>query len=143
MAIGVLLVAIGVPSIRGMLAEQRLQESFKRFDRLAALARRDSITGQHECRLIWGRKEITLRRAESPDGTDAENAVEQLIFEGKATYRLHRTAALQKGAPDEWAFWSNGTCEPAQIAYNGPEGSWLVQYDPLTAHAILLKSEAR
>jgi hypothetical protein len=143
MAIGVLLIALAVPSISGLLAEQRLQESFQRFNRLAALAGHDSVVGQRECRLVWDRKGITLFRGKSADGSDAETPEERLDFNDKESFQLQRTATLQKNAPDEWTFWRNGTCEPVQVAYQGPAGKWLVRYDPLTSHATFLSTEVR
>jgi Tfp pilus assembly protein FimT len=143
MAIGVLLIAIAVPSIAGMIAEQRLRESFRKFDRLASLARHESVTTQRECRLVWDRKGISLFRQISPEDAGEDATEERLSFDEKESFQLRRTAALQKSPSDEWAFWSNGTCEPVHIAYEGPAGKWQVRYDPLTAHATFLSSEVR
>lgn len=141
LAIGVMIIVLAVPSIAGLLAEQRLEKSFERLDRLAALARQRSVTEQRAYVLAWDREGITAAPAERVESDAADAAVERLVFAEKETYELRRPAALLKKAPSTWLFWRNGTCEPAQIAFRGAAGSWLVNYDPLTARGTFLQSE--
>lgn len=143
--IGLLIIVLAVPSIAGLLAERRLRESFARFDALVTSARQESIMGQRECRLVWDRQSITLHREGTVPAHQNTGAAgsDRMVFQQGENFSLLRPAALQKNAPEEWTFWSNGTCEPVQIAFLGPTGSWLAKYDPLTGHATFLKSEVR
>lgn len=139
--IGSMLILLAVPSISGMLAEHRLKESFERFDKLVATARRISVTEQRTCTLAWDKGGITLRSA-GPGSAPAEpGAAYRLAFRNGESFELRRPASLQQNAPAEWAFWGHGICEPAQIAFQGPAGHWLVRYDPLTARGTFLQSE--
>lgn len=138
--IGLMLILLAVPSISGLLAEQRLKQSFERFDQMAATAKLRSVTEQRTYALAWDRKGITLAPLGARDDDRGEN---RLVFEKDELYRLVRPAALLKDAPDEWIFWRNGICEPAQIVFQGRAGSWLVDYDPLTARGTFVKSNVQ
>jgi Tfp pilus assembly protein FimT len=140
LAIGVMIILLSVPSISGVLAEQRLKKSFERLDALVSAARVRSASEQRAYALVWDREGITLvARERETAGT--EDAGQRLAFEDKESFQLRRPAALMKNPPEEWVFWSNGVCEPAEIAYQGAAGSWLVKYDPLTARGTFLQSE--
>lgn len=142
LAIGVMIIALSVPSIAGLLAEQRLKRSFERFDLLVSEARVRSVSEQRAYALVWDRKEIVL----VPRGREAahpptEEEAQSLVFEDKERFQLRRSAALTKNPPDEWIFWRNGTCEPVEISFEGAAGSWVVKYDPLTARGTFLRSD--
>ena len=139
--IAAMLIALAVPGIAGVLAEQRLKESFERFDSLVAIAKRRSVTEQRTYAIVWSKKGITLQPAEGKKSTDDDDEPASLTVDRNESFQLYRPAALSKDAANEWVFWSNGICEPAQIAYQGKTGSWLVNYDPLTAHGVFVKSE--
>jgi len=136
--IGLTLVLLAVPSVGGLLAEQRLKQSFERFDRLVGEAKRRSVNEQRVWRIVWDREEITLGTAER----DAAPG-ERLVRAKDETFRIERPAALQKNAPPEWVFWPNGTCEPALISFAGPAGTWQARYDPLTTRGVFLHSDTR
>ena len=141
LAIGLMIIALSVPSIAGLLAEQRLKRSFERFDQLASTARVRSVTEQRAYGMVWDREGITLRALERGEENAPAQDSGRLVFEGKETYQLKRPAALLKNPASEWVFWRNGTCEPVQIAFQGAAGSWLVNYDPLTARGTFLRSD--
>lgn len=136
-----MLIALAVPGIAGVIAEQRLKESYERFDAFVAMAKRRSVTEQRAYVIVWGKSGVTLQAADGKKSKDDTDEPAHLTFQKDETFQLSRTAALSKNAANEWIFWSNGICEPAQIAFQGPAGSWLVNYDPLTAHGVFLKSE--
>lgn len=140
LAIGVMIILLSVPSISGLLAEQRLKKSFERLDTLVSAARVRSASEQRAYALVWDREGITLVGRERA-AVGGEDTGERLIFEDKESFQLKRTAALMKNPPDEWVFWSNGVCEPVEISYQGTNGNWLVKYDPLTARGTFLQSE--
>lgn len=137
LVIGSMVMLLAVPSIAGLLAEQRLKESFGRFDRMVATARRKSVTEQRTWTMAWDKSGITLRSADSSGEPD----VIRFPFRPDEGFELRRSASLRADAPAEWTFWSNGICEPARIAYHGKAGSWLVRYDPLTARGTFLQSD--
>jgi Tfp pilus assembly protein FimT len=139
--IGVMLILLAVPSISGLLAEQRLKKSFEQFEQLVAAAKLQSVTEQRTYALAWDRKGITMGPLGPREPGHDEDAGNRLVFEKDESFDLLRPAALQKNAPSEWVFWSNGTCEPAQISFRGQAGSWLVNYDPLTARGTFVKSD--
>lgn len=140
LAIGVMIILLAVPSISGLLAEQRLKQSFERFDQMAAAAKVKSVTEQRTYALAWDRKGISLKALGTRESASEEDAGSRLVFEKDESFDLLRPAALLKDAPSEWVFWHNGTCEPAQISFHGKAGSWLVSYDPLTARGTFLNS---
>jgi type II secretory pathway pseudopilin PulG len=140
LAIGVMLILLAVPSISGLLAEQRLKQSFERFDQLVAAAKLKSVTEQRTYALAWDRKGIGLRALGANESGNDEDAGDRLVFEKDESFDLTRPGALLKDAPSVWVFWRNGTCEPARISFHGKAGSWLVSYDPLTARGTFLNS---
>jgi Tfp pilus assembly protein FimT len=143
LAIGVMIIVLSVPSISGLLAEQRLKRSFERLDALVAAARVRSASEQRAYALVWDREGITLVTRELEEAGAAPEPSDRLVFEDEESFHLRRPAALTKNPPQEWVFWNNGICEPAEVAYEGPAGSWLVQYDALTARGTFLQSDIR
>jgi type II secretory pathway pseudopilin PulG len=141
LAIGLMIIALSVPSIAGLLAEQKLKRSFDRFDQLVSLAHVRSVTEQRDYGLVWEGQGISLLPLENAETKPPGAPVERLVFAKNENFQLRRTAALIKNPPGEWTFWRNGTCEPAQISFQGVGGTWLVSYAPLTAHATFLKSD--
>jgi len=140
LVIAAMLVAVATPSIAGMLAERRLKQSFERFDAMVTEARRKSMTEQRAYAMSWMKDGITLSALDSPASPDAESEAKRFEFEKDESFRLRRPAALRPDAPSEWVFWPSGVCEPAQIAFQGKAGTWLVRYDPLTTRGTFLES---
>lgn len=138
--IGLMLMLLAVPSVAGLLAEQRLQRSYERFDELVAAARLRSNSEQRSYALVWERDGIILISDDSKGQSPGEQSHVQLPFEKGETYGLRRPVALTANPPPSWIFWPNGTCEPAVISYRGKAGSWEVSYDPLTARGRFQKS---
>ncbi len=141
--IGLMLVLLTVPAMAGVLAEQRLKDSFERFDHLVAEAKRRSVEEQRGWRMVWDRQEIALVPMTRGNGDGSTAPGGRLVPARDESFQLQRPAALQKSAPAEWDFWPNGTCEPAIISYAGRAGSWEARYDALTAHGIFSRSETR
>lgn len=138
--IAALLITLAVPSIAGMLAERRLKQSFERFDAMVTEARRKSITEQRAYALAWMKDGIALAPADSAEFSTPKSGTTNFTFAKDESFRLRRPAALLKDAPAEWMFWPSGLCEPAQIAFQGKAGSWVVRYDPLTTRGTFLES---
>ena len=56
---------------------------------------------------------------------------------------LRLPAALDKGPFADWTFWPSGTCEPANVQFKGPEGTWEVNYEPLAGRPQIVRYAAR
>jgi type II secretory pathway pseudopilin PulG len=136
-----LLVGLAVPSVRGLFAEQRLKQSFERFDDFVRRTQMRAVTERRAMVMIWDGEGITVQ----PDDPTAEDsAAEGDYFPfSEGTFALERPAALEKKPPVEWLFWRSGTCEPAIIHFEGDAGAWSVQYDPLTVRAAFLDQEVQ
>jgi Tfp pilus assembly protein FimT len=141
--IGLVLVLLAVPSLAGLLAEQRLKQAFDRFDRLVSEAKTRSVTEQRAWLLAWDRAGIALAPAGDGNGTVDSAAPKRLAFAKDESFQLQRTAALLKNVSNEWIFWPNGTCEPVVVSFAGPSGKWEASYDPLTARGVFIRSETR
>lgn len=139
--IGMLLLLLAVPSVAGLLAEQRLHESFTRFEQLANTARARSVKEQQPYRLVWGKDRIVLESLSHAKGEGGE--VDVLPIAEGEHYGLSRVAALISPAPEEWTFWQDGTCEPVVVDYKGADGRWQVRFDAFSPHGIFQLSEAR
>lgn len=145
--IAVTIMAMVIPSMRGMSADKQLDETFERFDAITRKAQLKAVTQQHTWSLVWGQGVITLR---STDATPEElqsgtAASEDFTFGEKESYDLQRPAALlpQKNTPAEFTFWRSGTCEPVIVNYSGPSGTWTAQYNPLTGRGEVMDREVK
>jgi Tfp pilus assembly protein FimT len=139
LVIGMVLILLAVPSVAGLLSEQRLHDSFIRFEQFANTARARSLQEQKPYRLLWDKKGVSMERI-SPLKNDA-GAVDRLALGDGETFQVERVAALSKESAAEWTFWPNGTCEPVIISYRGNAGRWRVRFDALGARTTFLQSE--
>jgi hypothetical protein len=139
LAIGMVLILLGVPSVVGVLAERRLHDSYARFEQLANTARIRSSLEHRPYLLLWDRHGIVMEAVSRGDAK-AKGGDRLDLAEGEVC-QVERIAALVSPAPPEWTFWPNGTCEPVVISYRGPAGQWRVRFDAFSAHGTFLQSE--
>jgi len=132
--IGVLIVTIAVPSIQGVVAEQRARKSFDAFEAIVRDAQSRSITERRAWLLVWDKEGVALRPLE-PANKEEKKGVARFDFAEKQTLEPQFPAALVKNPAKEWTFWPSGTCEPAVIANRSEDGEWIASYDPLTVRA--------
>ena len=137
-----LLVVLAVPSIGGVMADRRLRRSLDAFNDLVHQAQEKSIADHRPYLLIWTSKEIELWPENSSDQDPGAPAA-RLPLAKHESYGLAFPFALAKDPPAEWIFWSSGTCEPAEVTFQGPAGTWTASYSPLTARADITKYAAR
>ena len=137
--IGMCLIALAVPSISGMLREQRLKRSFEAFDSFVRTAQLKSITEQRAYVMVWAEDGIELVPAERIETDPAEP--ERFAFEEEQVFTIERPAALTKKPVAEWIFWKSGVCEPVVVSFSGPAGKWVVSYNPLTARGVFVESD--
>ena len=132
-----LLMLLAVPSVTGVMADQRLRKSLDRFNDLAHQAQQKSVAEHRAYLLVWTSKGIELR-PEAPLKTDGPDAVTRLPAGRGESYSLALPFALIKDPPAEWIFWPSGTCEPAEVTFKSRNGTWKASYSPLTAQADLI-----
>jgi type II secretory pathway pseudopilin PulG len=137
-AIAIIILLMAMPSLSGISQEKRLRESFERFDVLARKAQLKAVSEQRSWVLTWQPEGILLQPNEPTpeerlDG-EAPAAMESLPISEEDKWTVERPAALLAPVetPAEWIFWRSGTCEPLRVTYEGPEGWWTAQYNPLT-----------
>lgn len=136
-AIAMLIMLMAVPSLTGVLADNRLRRSLDAFNGLVREAQERSLT-EHRAYLIeWGDKGAALR----PEvfATDEEKKPAAFFpFERDSSLKLSLPAALKKDYPVAWIFWPSGVCEPAIVEFKGRDGDWKAKYSPLSAREELL-----
>ena len=132
--IAVMVITIAVPSVSGVLAEQRMKRSFVAFDKLVRKAQELSTKERVTFRIRFQADSLVLEPADIGDFSPGENPSDvELSVKQEENYDLQLPASLIPDPPPEWTFWPSGTCEPAIITYRGPHGNWRGTYDPLTA----------
>ena len=146
MCIVMILLAVGVPSMRGQLARHKLQSAFDRFDILAVEAQKRSVTDGEPYVLVW-QKDGAIRLY--PVAWDAEQrrrreAAAAWLPEGSGErYTLVRASSLTAQPAAEWTFWPSGNCEPVTVKYQGDGGTWEAAYNPLSARGTFQSFLAR
>ena len=141
-AIAVLLLALAIPSLSGIFADEDLRKSFDDFNRFVQQAQAQAIKEKRTVLLVWGKDGIESM-AEKPDAEDAGTAGPGFAFPDHGSITLDRPAALEKKAPTEWAFWRSGACEPVRVYYESNAGKWVADYEPLTGRGILVSTEPK
>ena len=145
--IAVTIMAMVIPSMRGMSADKRLDETFEKFDALTRKAQLKAVSRQQTWSLVWGLRTITLRSSDAtPEELQGGEALqEDFTYDENESYELQRPAALlpPKDTPAEFTFWRSGTCEPVIVSYSGPGGTWTAQYNPLTGRGEVTDRELR
>lgn len=140
--IGLLIISLSVPSIQGVMAERDLKESFERFDELARKAQARAVAERRTFVMIWEDQAVSLQPLE-PDEEDRGVEVERMTLGEGETLFIERPAALVKKPDAQWAFWRSGLCEPAIVSYEGPTGTWKVEYNALTGRGTFLEQATK
>ena len=133
--IAVLIVLAAVPSISGVIEEQRARKLFTQFDGLVRDASSRAVTERRPYVLEWDESGVTMRPLEPQNGDEAQGAG-RVDFGEKLAPDLLLPAALVKDPPKEWTFWPTGTCEPATITCHVPDAKWTATYDALTEQPV-------
>ena len=133
--IAVLIILAAVPSISGVLAEQRAKKLFNQFDDLARKAAMLAVTERRPYALAWDDSGVTVRPLAPANRNEARGS-DRVDFGEKLAPDLFLPAALAKDPPRVWTFWPTATCEPAIVICHKPEAPWTAKYDPLTEQAV-------
>lgn len=137
-----LLLLLALPSISGVIANRRLQRSLDAMNEIVRQAQERSVQERRAYVIEWQKRTVILRPQELQEG-DSGDPVARLSLDKGHAYILRLPAALQKGPFAEWVFWPSGTCEPANVQFKGPSGSWEVNYEPLSVRARIVRYAAR
>ena len=138
--IGVMIILLAVPSVAGLLADQRLHESYARFEKFAGEARWHSLSEQKPIVLVWDKHVILMCKTDRDSRGDPV-VVDRLAVAENEEFILNRPAALLPKPAAEWTFWPNGTCEPVVVSYKGAAGQWQVSFDALSTRGTFVHSE--
>lgn len=137
-----LLLLLAIPSVSGVMADRRLHRSLDALNEIVRQAQEHSVRERRPYLIVWQKKAIILRPEEiSQDEGDAPVAM--LALDKGHAFVLRLPAALEKKAAAQWIFWPSGTCEPANVRFKGPNGSWEVNYSPLTARPEIVRYAAK
>jgi type II secretory pathway pseudopilin PulG len=133
--IAVLIILAAVPSISGVIEEQRAKKLFSQFDDLAKQAGTRAVTERRPFVLEWDDDGVTMHPLAPAEGDSAQDTG-RVDFGEKLAPDLLLPAALEKDPPRVWTFWPTGTCEPAMITCHVPDASWTATYDALTEQPV-------
>ena len=133
--IGVLIVLAAVPSISGVLQEQRAKKLFNQFDDLAKQASGKAVTERRPYVIEWDDSRVTMHPLAPKNEDDPQDSV-RVDFGEKLAPDLLLPGALMKDPPRVWTFWPTGTCEPATIICHVADSPWTASYDALTEQPV-------
>lgn len=140
--IGTLIMGIAVPSVAGLLREQRLKQTFEEFDNFVRTAQSKAVKESGTFVMVWEKEGISLEPLD-PVAAEAAGAPEHFSFSEDTTWTLLRPAALVKKPVWEWPFWRSGACEPVVVSFESPAGSWSAEYSGLTGRGKLVDMEVK
>ena len=142
-----ILLMVAIPSFAGYYADRLLTDRLEEFHTLVMRARAHSMASDAPAYLVVTPTGIALEPR--PIGEDGERVEDLPRFGGDAEgsnsnddffavargsrVELLLPHTLTQGSPDRWTFWPSGNCEPAVVSYKGPEGSWTLEYNPMSA----------
>jgi type II secretory pathway pseudopilin PulG len=133
-----ILLMLAIPSVTGVLADRRLHRSLDAMNDIVRQAQERSVQERRPYLIAWGTKSVILRPEEiAPDSKDPP--VVTLALDKGHAFLLRLPAALENDPLAQWIFWPSGTCEPANVSFKGPDGSWEVNYSPLTARPEIVR----
>ena len=137
-----LLLLLAVPSLSGVIANNRLKQSLNSFNQLVRQAQERSVTERRAYLIAWGKNSVVLR-PEVFAKDEEEKATAVFRLPKGSWIKVSLPAALTEKPPAEWIFWPSGTCEPAKVQFRGPAGTWTADYSPLTAQPELTQYATR
>jgi len=143
--IGLMMLSLALPSMRGLFAEQRLRERMEEFERFVGRGAELARSSRKEVRLRWeaGGIRIVPEQELPADGPVQEEGWDFFTLDKEEVLELARTAARDPKALAEWSFWPEGIREPVELSYAGPGGTWALRFGALLAEPEVLGVQAR
>ncbi|MGB8169572.1 MAG: prepilin-type N-terminal cleavage/methylation domain-containing protein [Chthoniobacteraceae bacterium] len=140
--IGSLIMVLAVPSVAGLMREQKLKQTFEQFDDFVRTAQTKAVKGRSTIVMVWEKEGINLFGLDPEPGGEAQ-APESFHFPEGSIWTLQRPAALVKKPVWEWPFWRSGACEPVTVTFESPAGTWSAEYNGLTGRGKLVEMEVK
>lgn len=137
-----IIMLLALPSVEGVLKNRRLQRSLDQMNNMVREAQQRSVHERRPYLIVWQKDAIILRPEAFNPGEEA-TPDDTIVRDKYHGFALKLPAALEKNPLPQWIFWPSGTCEPANVSFQGPDGSWEVDYPPLTARAQIVRYAAR
>jgi hypothetical protein len=135
---------LSIPILESVFSGSGLEQNFHKFDEFVLKAQASAIKEGRTYLLVWhddvhhdGGGGLTLE-AESPSAEEADAQPPEFSF-GNAKVTITRPFSLVDKPPAVWPFWRSGTCEAVRITYEGADGRWIADYDPLTARGTIVE----
>jgi len=143
--IGLMMLSLALPSMRGLFAEQRLRERMEQFEKFVGRAADLARSSRREVRLRWeaGGVRIVPEQELPADGPAQEEGWDFFSLDKEEVLELARTAAREPKPLAEWSFWPEGIREPVELAYAGPGGNWALRFGALLAEPEVLGVQVR
>lgn len=146
--IGSLIMAVAVPSVAGLMREQKLKQTFEEFDTFVRTAQTKAVQGRRTIVMVWEKDGINLvgldaAPEEAAEPAEGSGGAETFAFSEGNTWTLQRPAALVKKPVWEWPFWRSGACEPVIVSFESPAGTWSAEYNGLTGRGKLTDMEVK
>jgi len=141
-AILVVILMMAVPSLSGVIADRKLRASLDQFNNLVRQAQERSVNEHRPYLIVWTPKEVVVQ-PEAFMRDEEKKAVATFSLEYGSALTLTLPAALTSKPAGEWIFWPTGTCEPANVHYEGRAGTWTENYSPLTGRGELANYAAK
>jgi len=135
-AILTVILMMAVPSLSGVIADRKLRASLDQFNNLVRQAQERSVNEHRPYLIVWTSKEVVVQ-PEAFMKDEEKKAVATFSLEYGSALTLTLPAALTSKPAGEWIFWPTGTCEPANVHYEGRAGIWTENYSPLTGRGEL------
>ena len=136
------LMLLAIPSVEGVLADRGLQRSLTAMNELVRQAQEHSVKERRPYLIVWQKDKVVVRPEEAGNN-GASVPIAQLALDKGHAFLLRLPAALEKDPLAQWIFWPSGTCEPANVSFKGPDGSWEVKYAPLTGRPEIVRYAAK
>ena len=137
-----LLLLLAIPSVSGVLADRRLHRSLDAMNAVVRQAQEHSVRERRPYLIVWQKKSIVLRPESFVQG-ESDAPLATLALDKGHAFLLRLPAALETNPPAQWIFWPSGACEPANVSFKSPDGSWEVNYSPLTGRPEIVRYAAR
>jgi prepilin-type N-terminal cleavage/methylation domain-containing protein len=143
--IGLMMLSLALPSMRGLFGEQRLRERMEQFEQFVGRASELARTTKMEVRLRWeaGGVRMVPEQELPEDGAPRDEGWDFFALEKDESLELARTAAREPNPAAEWSFWPEGVREPVELAYAGPGGAWELRFGALLAEPEVLGVHSR
>ncbi len=137
-----IIMLLAIPSVSGVLADRRLQRSLDAMNDIVRQAQDHAVHERRTYLIVWQKNAVILR-PEAIDKGESETPIATLALDKGHAYLLRLPAALEKNPLSQWIFWPSGTCEPANVSFKSPNGSWEVNYSPLTVRPEIARYAAK